>query len=98
MGQYLEPPYLAYQGLTHQHYFQTQCLGLPFLCKVFLSGKHKFHNDPLCLFVCLLMWWAGDCSITESLPELIQKVRQDLAGAPGAEFYIIYQRAVALLS
>ena len=31
------------------------------------------------------MWWAGNCSITESLPELIQQVRQDLAGAPGGQ-------------
>ena len=37
------------------------------------------------LFVCLLMWWAGNCSITESLPELIQQVRQDLAGAAGGQ-------------
>ena len=37
------------------------------------------------LFDCLLMWWAGKCSITESLPELIQQVRQDLAGAPGGQ-------------
>ena len=29
------------------------------------------------------MWWAVNCSITESLPELIQQVRQNLAGAPG---------------
>ena len=27
------------------------------------------------------MWWAGNRSITDSLPELIQQVRQDLAGA-----------------
>ena len=33
------------------------------------------------MFVCLLEWWAGNCSITESLPELIQQVRQNLAGA-----------------
>ena len=26
------------------------------------------------------MWWAGNFSLTESLPELIQEVRQDLAG------------------
>ena len=38
-----------------------------------------------CLFFCLLMWWAGNCSITESLPELIQQVRQGLAGAPGGQ-------------
>ena len=35
--------------------------------------------------VCLLEWWAANCSITESLPELIQQVRQDLTGALGAE-------------
>ena len=29
------------------------------------------------------MWRAGNCSITESLPELIQQVRQDLAWARG---------------
>ena len=39
----------------------------------------------VCLFVCLLEWWAGNCSITESLPELIQQVRQDLAGALGGQ-------------
>ena len=32
----------------------------------------------LYLFICLLLWWAGNCSITESLPELIQQVRQEL--------------------
>ena len=37
------------------------------------------------------MWWADKCSITEYLPELIQQVKQDLAGAPGAELYIICQ-------
>ena len=25
-----------------------------------------------CLYVCLLKWWAGNCSNTESLQELIQ--------------------------
>ena len=37
------------------------------------------------MFVCLLMWWAGNCSITESMLELIKEVRQDLAGAPGGQ-------------
>ena len=35
------------------------------------------------LFVCFLEWWVGNCSITESLPEL--QVRQDLAGALGGQ-------------
>ena len=42
------------------------------------------------------MWWAGNCSITESLPELIQQVRQDLAGAPGGKI-IIYMPSAPLL-
>ena len=42
------------------------------------------------------MWWAGDYSITESLPELIQEVRQDLAGAPGGKI-IIYMPGAPLL-
>ena len=41
------------------------------------------------LFVCLLMWWAGNCSITESLPDLIQKVRHDLAEVPGEDGKVI---------
>ena len=36
-------------------------------------------------FVCFLTSWAGNYSITESLPELIQQVRQDFAGAPGGK-------------
>ena len=39
-------------------------------------------SDFISLFCFVLFkWWAGNCSITESLPELIQQVRQDLAGA-----------------
>ena len=49
------------------------------------------------MFVCLLMWLAGNCSNTESIPELIQEVGHDLAGALGAEFNIICQRAVVSL-
>ena len=41
----------------------------------------------LVLLVCLFMWGAGNCSITESLAELIQQVRQDLAGALGGQPY-----------
>ena len=33
--------------------------------------------------VCLLKWWASNCSIIESLPEVIQQVRQDLSRALG---------------
>ena len=40
------------------------------------------------LFVYLLMWWAGNCSITESLPEPFKKDRQDLAGAPPQEAWL----------
>ena len=42
-----------------------------------------------CLFVCLLGWWACNCSITESLPELIQQVRQDLSGAQHYKKYTV---------
>ena len=42
------------------------------------SRKAESENKAE-FFVCfvLFMWWAGNCSITESLPELIQEVRQD---------------------
>ena len=49
------------------------------------SSFTPMNNSTVCLFVCLLMWWAGNCSISEYLPELIQQVRQDLAGAPGGQ-------------
>ena len=38
------------------------------------------------LFVCQLTWWSGNCSITESLPDLVLEVRHDLAGALEASF------------
>ena len=63
---------------------------------------HEFKKNYIfalvCLFVCLLGWWAGNCSITESLPELIQQVRQDLAGTPGGKFAISRPVRQALLS
>ena len=56
-----------------------------------LNSPHKLHSNsekvrklitPFFLFCFVLfMWWAGNCSITESLPELI-------TGAPEARFNI----------
>ena len=37
------------------------------------------------LMYILFEWWTGNYSITEFLPELIQQVRQDLAGALGGQ-------------
>ena len=53
-------------------------------CSSLLFCFVLFCSSLLFCFV-LFMWWAGNCSITESLPELIQQVRQDLAGAPGGQ-------------
>ena len=39
--------------------------------KVCLTYPELQHEIQLCLFLALFMWWAHNCSITESLPELI---------------------------
>ena len=48
------------------------------------QSVYIFFSNQIFVFV-LFKWWAGNRSITESLPELIQQVRQDLARAPGGQ-------------
>ena len=86
--EYVVPVWNSGLSLGQIHHIErVQKIALKIILEQTFTSYHEactqFNIENLALFVCLLMWWAGDCSITESPPKLIQQVRQDLAGALG---------------
>ena len=64
------PPYKLQKWNESSKFADSQYL--PFQIGRLITFKLLFFADRVnCLFVCLLMWWSGDYSITESLPQLI---------------------------
>ena len=67
--------------MTLKHYWEVLIRHrwlFPPVCRSKIRVLRHFHQPFFSfvlhsLFVCLLMWWVGNCSITESLPELIQQ-------------------------